>query len=118
MTAEPWDDAEGGALLTALRALANGERLAVLQVLRGCPAGLNISQVAAATELSRFTASRHLKLLCAAGLVTATRCEQSVVHRIAPQGFEPVEDWLYDMVPAADPVEAVHEDQGWMRRTA
>ena len=115
MSGGPWDDADDGALLTAFRALANGERLAVLRVLGGCPAGMNISQVAAAAELSRFTASRHLKLLCAAGLVTASRREQSLIHRLDPRGFERVEDWVYDMAPASEPAET---DDGWMRRTA
>lgn len=99
-----WADADGE-LLTAFRALANGERLAVVRVLRDSPpAGMNISQVAAATELNRFTASRHLKALCAAGLVTSVRRNQSVVHRLDPSGFERVEDWLYATAPTADVV--------------
>ena len=92
---------EGG-LLAAFRALANADRLAVLRVLRECaPSGMNISQVAAATELTRFTASRHLQVLCVAGFVSATRHEKSIMHRLDPHGFEQVEDWLYDSAPTA-----------------
>lgn len=102
MSTPQWADAEGD-LLAVFRALANGERLAVLAVLRACdPRGLNISQVGEAAELNRFTASRHLKVLCGAGLVTSVRHNQSVVHRLDPRGFERVEDWLYESAPAAD----------------
>ncbi|WP_439590910.1 ArsR/SmtB family transcription factor [Microbacterium sp.] len=100
MTVSPWDDAGDGALLTAFRALANGERLTVIRMLRDAsPLGMNISQIAAAAELSRFTASRHLKTLCAAGLVAVDRRKHSLVHRLEPSGFEVVEDWVYATTP-------------------
>lgn len=99
-------------LLAVFRALANGERVAVLTVLRECgPRGMNISEVGAAAELNRFTASRHLKALCAAGLVSSTRRNQSVVHRLDPRGFERIEDWLYETAPAMD-VPAVRAANG------
>ncbi|SIT86711.1 helix-turn-helix transcriptional regulator [Microbacterium sp. RU33B] len=102
MTAMQWADAEGE-VLTVFRALANAERLAVLDVLRACGSrGMNISQVGEAAELNRFTASRHLKALCSAGLVTSVRHNQSVVHRLDPAGFERVEDWLYETAPSAE----------------
>lgn len=92
--------ADGG-LLAVFRALATSERLAVLSVLRArAPRGMNISEVAAATEMSRFTASRHLKVLCAAGLVVSMRRNQSVVHRLDSRGFERMEDWLYETAPS------------------
>lgn len=101
------DDTDSG-LLAVFRALAHGERLVVLRALRAVgDRGMNISQVAASAEVNRFAASRHLKALCRAGLVTSVRHNRSVVHRLDSRGFDRVEDWLYETAPAVDARNAV-----------
>ncbi|MCR2799380.1 helix-turn-helix domain-containing protein [Microbacterium sp. zg-Y818] len=79
-------------------ALANVDRIAIIDMLRGVaaehPGGVSISRVAEATGLTRFSASRHLRILRDAGLVSATRRRPSVMHRLDARGFDAVEDWL------------------------
>ncbi|KQZ85282.1 hypothetical protein ASD56_02670 [Microbacterium sp. Root166] len=79
-------------------ALANADRIAIVDLLRGCvedePAGVSISRVAESIGLTRFSASRHLRVLCEAGLVSATRRQHSVLHRLDAGGFDAMEDWL------------------------
>ncbi|GAA1917228.1 hypothetical protein GCM10009775_07080 [Microbacterium aoyamense] len=89
-------------------ALANSERLAIVDALvkrspRTC--GPTISEIAGATDLSRFSASRHLAILRSAGLVTAERVRGGFRHRINVDGLTAIEDWAYarsSTVPTAD----------------
>ncbi len=84
-------------LAAVFAALANEERLAILRVLRDVRAGggASISVVADTVGLSRFSASRHLRVLAQVGLVTVERDAQSLIHRLHPRGLDGVEDWLY-----------------------
>lgn len=81
-------------------ALASDNRLAIVEALlaseRSEPgSGLSISGVASITELSRFSASRHLGILRNAGVVVAEPAGMSMRHRVATAALEQIEDWLY-----------------------
>ncbi|WP_425839987.1 ArsR/SmtB family transcription factor [Microbacterium sp. PA5] len=110
------DDRDGD-LDSLFHALANRDRLQLLQVLRAHRAdhgdadssGMPINALAQEAELSRFSASRHLAILRRCGLVTADRVGLSALHSLAPDRFEVIEDWLYPFLDAtsastADPV--------------
>ncbi|WP_461474924.1 ArsR/SmtB family transcription factor [Microbacterium sp. HJ5] len=85
-------------------ALASPDRLAILRELcvvwreNGRTGSLNIGEVAARTEQSRFSASRNLAILRDAGLVIGARDGYQVRHRLDASGFEPLEDWLYPVM--------------------
>ena len=96
------DDADAGHGLPRLfAALANSDRIAIINTLRDHarqhPEGLAISRVAQEAGLTRFSASRHLRVLCEAGLVTVTKRRRALLHKIDARGFEAGEDWLYDV---------------------
>ncbi len=81
-------------------ALASPNRLAILDALiandRSSPQrGLSISDVASLTELSRFSASRHLGILREAGVVVAEPVGMRLQHQVAWHALESIEDWLY-----------------------
>ena len=98
MTDELDGSADDRGLSRIFSALANADRIAIIDMLRGCATdeldGVSISRVAEATGLTRFAASRHLRILCDAGLVSATRKRHSTLHRIDVRGFYELEDWL------------------------
>lgn len=77
-----------------VRAIADAERRALLDVLLGAsPPGLSITQLARATGVSRFCASRHLKVLREAGVLTLTRDGYRKLHFINFAAFLHLEDW-------------------------
>ena len=102
---------EERSLSTVFAALANGDRIAIIELLRECaseePGGVSISWVAASTGLTRFSASRHLRILCDAGLVSASRSRHSVLHRLDARGFDALEDWICAVTPGAHWLDAV-----------
>lgn len=61
---------------------------------------LSISQLAAMTEMSRFSASRHLSILRDVGLVEAEHIGHRTIHRLNAARFEVLEDWLYPFLEA------------------
>jgi len=79
-------------------ALANPDRLAILEILGDAQStrapGMSISMIAARTELSRFSASRHLRILCDAGVVQPHRVGPAILHSLSLAGLERAEDWL------------------------
>lgn len=87
---------------TVFAAIANADRLAILATMRerrgasACP--MTVTEVAHATDLSRFSASRHLRILCDAGLVDVTRRGQALLHELRSDGFDAIEDWLYPFI--------------------
>lgn len=107
-----WADAEPGppGLHEVFAALSNPDRLAILAELRPTPEDLRpartVSSLAFAIGLSRFSASRHLRQLCDAGLVEVTRQRTALLHRLAITGLARVEDWLYPIVDSLDGAEA------------
>ena len=89
-------------------ALANADRLALVQALCELPAGgddpsrASIAELARLTGLSRFSASRHLSILRDAGLVVAESFGQRILHEMNWRGLQAFEDWLYPLLDAAD----------------
>ena len=77
-----------------VRAIADAERRALLDVLiDAAPPGLSITQLASATGVSRFCASRHLRVLREAGVLTLTRDGYQKLHFIDFAVFLDLEDW-------------------------
>lgn len=84
-------------------ALSSDDRILIVLILgasanrdsRGYGVGLSIAEVARRTELSRFSASRHLRILRESGLVRASRSGQELRHSLHTGGLEELEDWLY-----------------------
>lgn len=85
-------------------ALANPDRLEMLSALLHASAegkrlpGVAISQLAAAVEISRFAASRHLAILRRVGLVDVQLQGRRALHFLSASRFELLEDWLYPFV--------------------
>lgn len=102
-----------GGLQQVFAALANSDRIAIVEVLAEMaaihPRGVPISLVADRTELTRFSASRHLRILVEAGVVDVERERQSALHRLNADGLLGAEDWV---VAVAQRVEAVSADDG------
>lgn len=86
-----------GSVAQLVAALASTDRLAILAELgrqrESTACGLSISEVAARTGLTRFSASRHLRVLADASLAQPTRNRHAIIHRLDASAFEPVEDW-------------------------
>ncbi|PTT22890.1 transcriptional regulator [Microbacterium sp. HMWF026] len=92
------DSVDTNLLTTTIRALGVSERRALLDALRRARfdgvSGLSITDLAGATELSRFAASRHLAVLREAGLVTMTQDGYRRVHQIRFDAFLELEEWV------------------------
>jgi DNA-binding transcriptional ArsR family regulator len=86
----------GGDVDTArvFAALANHDRLAIIEDLRKGSASASIGEISSGVELNRFTTSRHLAILRDAGLVVARRHGQRIVHDLVPAAFDAIDDWL------------------------
>jgi len=97
-------------LTAVFAALANDERLAILRTLadsaRETGRGASISSLADAVGITRFSASRHLRILATAGLVTVRRSGHALIHRLEPAGLDIVEDWLYAHLPDVWPLQS------------
>lgn len=76
----------------AFRALADGNRRAILTVIRAAPRP--VGMIASATGLSQQTASHHLAVLREAGLVTATREGTRHLFAVRTDGLEAVRSFL------------------------
>ncbi len=98
-------DVSVGALL---RALGSDDRLALMREAAtrddepGSRGGRSITDLARRTDLTRFTASRHLSMLEAVGLVRRRRDGVSSLFEVCPTALERVEDWLYEFLDALD----------------
>jgi DNA-binding transcriptional ArsR family regulator len=97
----------------ALRALADGNRRAILGVVR---AGARpVGEVASDIGLSQQATSHHLRVLRSAGLVTETREGTRHVFAVNDDGFTAVRSYLDDFWPQKlaalrDAVEANRKD--------
>lgn len=78
--------------LTALQALAEPRRLAILELLRDGerPVGDLVDELG----LSQPLVSKHLRVLKDAGLVDARADAQRRVYRIRPEPLAELDDWL------------------------
>jgi DNA-binding transcriptional ArsR family regulator len=81
-----------------LKAAAHSDRLRILQVLRDSRvdgrAELPITDIAQRSELSRFSASRHLGLLTEAQLVNRATEGSRRLHSLSVEAFEAIEGWV------------------------
>jgi len=86
------------ALDDALRALADGNRRAILSVIRSEPQA--VGAIAERVGLSQQTASHHLRVLRTAGLVEETRAGTRHLFAVSTDGFSAVRSYLDDFWPA------------------
>jgi len=95
-------------LLAALRAAAEPTRLRLLAL---CAEGeLTVSELTDILGQSQPRVSRHLKLLCEAGLLDRFREANWVFYRLA-RGGDGVAEHLLAMIPAEDPVVALDRER-------
>lgn len=85
-----------GSLDQALRALADGNRRAILGVIR---TPRPVGEVAADVGLSQQATSHHLRVLRTAGLVTETRAGTRHLFAVNADGFAAVRSYLDDFWP-------------------
>ncbi len=81
----------------ALRALADGNRRAILQVIRSEP--LPVGSIAETVGLSQQTTSHHLTVLRKAGLATGTREGTRHLFAVSTDGLAAVRSYLDDFWP-------------------
>ena len=87
-------------LAMVFHALANDDRLRLVEEIARDGGGLTIAQLSARIGVSRFSASRHLSILREVGIVYHRRVGVKSIHTIEPSALESVEDWLYPLVDA------------------
>lgn len=78
--------------LSVFTALAEPNRFAIVDLLRAGP--LAVGDVATQLDIAQPHASRHLRILADAGLVSARRQAQSRIYRLERSAFASLEDWL------------------------
>jgi DNA-binding transcriptional ArsR family regulator len=91
MTAEPVP------LEATLRALADGNRRAILDVVRDTPRA--VGEIAAETAMSQQAVSHHLRVLRSAGLVTETREGTRHLFLVRADAFDVVRQFLEGFWP-------------------
>jgi len=72
-------------------ALAEPNRLKIVELLRGQPRSVN--EVALLLKLRQPQASKHLRTLTEAGLVTRRQVAQQRIYALKPEPFLQLEDW-------------------------
>ncbi|HZL87665.1 MAG TPA: metalloregulator ArsR/SmtB family transcription factor [Pirellulaceae bacterium] len=70
-----------------LKALADKERLRIVEVLRG--GGRNVSQIARDVGAEMANVSHHLRILKQTGIVRSKRQGRFIVYSLHPQVFSP-----------------------------
>ena len=75
-----------------MQALADPSRRRVLEILRDHPAPAG--ELAEALTVAQPGASRHLRVLREAGLVTVHQEGQKRIYTLRPEGLVEVDDWL------------------------
>jgi DNA-binding transcriptional ArsR family regulator len=86
------------ALDSALSALADPTRRAVVQLLREGPC--RAGELAAALDLTPPGLSRHLRVLRRAGLIDDDEPQDDArvrLYRLEPAGFAPLRDWIDEL---------------------
>jgi DNA-binding transcriptional ArsR family regulator len=79
-------------MIEALAALAEPNRLAMVELLRAGPRSVN--GIVAELELRQPLVSKHLKVLSGAGLVVARPVAQQRIYELRKQGFDELDGWL------------------------
>ncbi|HEY5223899.1 MAG TPA: metalloregulator ArsR/SmtB family transcription factor [Microbacteriaceae bacterium] len=91
------DAAVDAAVDTALRALADRNRRAILHVVREHPRA--VGEIAARVTLSQQTVSHHLRILRSAGLVSEERAGTRHLFIVRSDGLAAVRHYLDDFWP-------------------
>lgn len=91
MTAEPVP------LEATLRALADGNRRAILEVVRDSPRA--VGEIAEDIAMSQQAVSHHLRVLRGAGLVTETRDGTRHLFMVRTDGFDVVRQFVEGFWP-------------------
>ena len=81
----------------ALRALAEPNRVAILQLARDEP--LSVGDIAAHFDISLQAVSQHLKVLKEAGLVEEQRAGTRRLYRVRPEGVDAVRQFVEELWP-------------------
>ena len=79
-------------MLTTLGALAELNRLHIVELLRDGPC--SVGEIAGRLELRQPQVSKHLRVLSAAGLVEAHPVAQQRIYQLCPQPFHELDAWL------------------------
>lgn len=97
-------DDVGESLSSVLRALLSDERRSIVEWLSRSRSegevGMSISRVAEELESTRFSASRHLRILRECGVVTATRRGTAKIYSLRIESLWCVEDWILSITTA------------------
>jgi DNA-binding transcriptional ArsR family regulator len=78
--------------LTTLNALAEPNRLHIVELLRDGP--LTAGEIADRLELNHPQTSKHLRVLSDAGLANVLPVANRRIYRLRPQPFEELGSWL------------------------
>jgi DNA-binding transcriptional ArsR family regulator len=79
-------------MLTTLGALAEPNRLHIVELLRDGPRP--VGEIAELLGLRQPQVSKHLRVLSAAGVVEAHPVAQQRIYQLRPQPFRELETWL------------------------
>ncbi|CAN5384807.1 metalloregulator ArsR/SmtB family transcription factor [soil metagenome] len=79
-------------MIETLTALAEPNRFAMVQLLRGGPRSVN--EIVGELGLSQPLVSKHLKVLSTAGVVTAQVQAQRRIYQLEQRRFQEIDSWL------------------------
>jgi DNA-binding transcriptional ArsR family regulator len=79
-------------MLTTLGALAELNRLHIVELLRDGPC--SVGEIAEQLKLRQPQVSKHLRVLSEAGFVEAHAVAQQRIYQLRPQPFHELEAWL------------------------
>ena len=79
-------------MIETLSALAEPNRLAIVELLRGGPRSVN--EIVGELHLRQPLVSKHLKVLTEAGVVAARADAQRRIYRVEPERFREIDAWL------------------------
>lgn len=77
---------------TTLSALAEPNRLAIVELLRDGP--LTVGEIADRLQIRQPQASKHLKVLNEAGIVEVRPEANRRIYRLRPEPLQEIDDWL------------------------
>jgi DNA-binding transcriptional ArsR family regulator len=79
-------------MLTTLDALAEPNRLHIVELLRDGPR--SVGEIAEQLALRQPQVSKHLRVLSDAGIVEACAVAQQRIYQLRPQPFDELDTWL------------------------